>query len=44
MKDSTLVYILVAITAIHFLFGIDYLLYKLEGGSKPPKKNKDNTN
>ena len=39
-SDSTLLYILVIITVLHFLVGIGYLLYKLGGSSKTNNKKK----
>ncbi|WP_281253624.1 hypothetical protein [Labilibaculum filiforme] len=38
-SDSTLIYIVAGITALHFLVGIGYLLYKL---GRPSKKKKEN--
>ncbi|WP_321318778.1 hypothetical protein [Labilibaculum sp.] len=38
-SDFTLVYILAGITALHFLIGMGYLLYKLSGPSKKKKEN-----
>ncbi|MDQ1769805.1 MULTISPECIES: hypothetical protein [Labilibaculum] len=38
-SDSTLVYIIAGITALHFLVGMGYLLYKLGAPSKKKKEN-----
>ncbi|MFA9371154.1 MAG: hypothetical protein ACERIH_05550 [Labilibaculum antarcticum] len=37
-NDSTLIYIVAGITALHFLVGMGYLLYKL---GRSPKSKKD---
>ncbi|MCY1632858.1 MULTISPECIES: hypothetical protein [Marinifilum] len=41
--DSSLIYIVVAITALHFLVGIGYLLYKLGRPSKSQKEESEET-
>jgi hypothetical protein len=41
--DSSLIYIVVAITALHFLIGIGYLLYKLGRSSKSQKDESEET-
>ncbi|WP_421918085.1 hypothetical protein [Marinifilum sp.] len=39
--DSNLIYIVVAISALHFLIGIGYLLYKLGRPSKSQKEENE---
>jgi len=38
-NDSSLIYLVAGITALHFLAGIGYLLYKIGGPSKKKKED-----
>jgi len=40
-NDSTLVYLLVGITVLHFFVGLGYLLYKLTKPSQTKRKDDD---